>query len=68
MSEMATWMLPICLAEIKAEPPVWNVIMMTEHRQLPLLQHSLELDKMVCGTSYKLWETRMFVAIGLLIC
>jgi hypothetical protein len=25
MSKMATWMLPICLAEIKAEPPVWNV-------------------------------------------
>jgi len=37
MSEMATWMLPICLAEFKAEPSVWNVIMMTEQRQLPIL-------------------------------
>jgi len=68
MSKKATWMLPICLTEIKAEPPVWNVIMMTEQRQLPILQHSSELDKMVCRTSYQLWETRMFVAIGLPTC
>jgi hypothetical protein len=37
MSEMATWMLPIYLAEIKAEQSVWNEIMMTEQRQLPIL-------------------------------